>query len=374
MNHLGLDRVLVLVAASLAACEGSDSTPGGAVDTGVVDVGAPKNCNPSSPAVVPPPTGCTNPATDYTPRDLASAGTRYPVCISDDNAYHPFNIDVPANGRIGAIAEMGKLLAWDGSRVPTPADFDAARIAYTQPEGVDSRVQRREDIHYPPAPKECKDMTPDEIATYRDRCVGPGKILPIINDAFAKGTKGIDPTIQAARIEGALLWMNWVSVFKEAMGCETAVEQCDSTTGWWAGNQDRKATPTAFSFASNVKALSVEGYERQWDSILAVRCWRDSDNPTGKAVNLTLRDKAKAQLDRSNNHGLALIVRHRLQNVSCVSAWETVKILGGALDFVATNADPAKAKILRDELAKPDPNTADTKAAIAALDALFPCP
>jgi hypothetical protein len=356
----------------VAACESKDPvpTPGSTADA----ASTAHACNPAGAAVLAPPAGCSISPADYTPRDPSSAGSRFPRCISDDNAYHPFNIDVPANGRISAIAKMGELLGWDGSRVPAPADFEQARIAYTQPEGVDSRVQRREDIHYPAAPKLCRDMTPAEIAQYRDRCAGPGKILPIINDAFEKGTKAVDPTIQAARIEGALLWMNWVSVFKEAMGCETEVEQCDSTTGWWGGNQDRRAAPTKSSFAANVKPLSVVAYERQWDAILAVRCWRDADNPTGTATNTALRDRAKAQLDQSNNHALALVIRHRLQNLTCVSAWETVKILGGAIDFVATSADPTKAKILRDETAKSDPKNVDPKAAIAALDALFPCP
>jgi hypothetical protein len=80
------------------------------------------------------------------------------------------------------------------------------------------------------------------------------------------------------------------------------------------------------------------------------------------------------QLDRAVDHALALIVRHRLQNLGCGAAWETVKILGGVLDRAATAADPAAAQVLRDELAKSDPKAVDVKAATSALEKAFPCP
>ena len=76
----------------------------------------------------------------------------------------------------------------------------------------------------------------------------------------------------------------------------------------------------------------------------------------------------------AGDHALALIVRHRLQNLGCGSAWETVKILGAVLDRAATAADASAAQVLRDELAKADAATVNSTAAISALEKLFPCP
>jgi hypothetical protein len=323
--------------------------------------------------LAPPQASCVIPDTDYTPRDASSAGKRYPACISDDDAYHPFQADVPSNARLAAIVSIGQMLHWDGSKVPTPAEFDQARLLYTQPEGVDSRVQRREDIHYPAAPAKCQDMTADEIAKYPDRCVGPAKLIPILNDAFQKGASGVEPVVQAARIEAALVWFMYVSYYKESFGCATELNQCDSTSAYWAGQQDRSKEPTG-GLGLYVKPLSKEAYERGWDAVLAMRCWRDADNPQGNATNVELMNRMGDQIDRAGDHALALIVRHRLQNLGCAAAWETVKILGGVLDRAATARGAGQAAVLRAELAKADPAEVDTKAAIAAIDALFPCP
>lgn len=363
----------LLTTLTLVACESED--PAGSSDNNATP-GAGQACYADAAPALPPPApleSCAIPPTFYTPRDPSSAGTRYPACISDDNTYHPFQVDVPSNARLAAIEQIGKLLAWDGSRVPTPKDFDEARLAYTQPEGVDSRVQRREDVHYPAAPKLCRDMTPDEIAQYPDRCAGPAKVIPLLNDAFDKGSKGVDPLVQSARIEAALLWFMYMSYYKEGLGCGTELNQCDSTSSYWAGNQDRSAAPTA-GLGKYIRPLSSEAYERGWDAVLAMRCWRAVDNPDGVASDQALMARVGAQLDKAGDHALALIVRHRLQSLSCVPAWETVKILGGVLDRAATAADPTRAKVLRDELAKGDPGAVDTKAAISALEAMFPCP
>ncbi|MET0592685.1 MAG: hypothetical protein ABW133_08300 [Polyangiaceae bacterium] len=330
-------------------------------------------CDPDGALALAPPPACQIGATEYTPRDRASAGTRFPACISDDNAYHPFQSDVPSNARLAAIESIGRMLGWKEAKVPTADDFEQARVLYTQPEGVDSRVQRREDVHYPEAPKLCRDMTSDEIKQYPDRCVGPAKIIPLLNDAFDKGQKGINPLLQAARAEAALIWFMYVSYYKEGLGCQVELNQCDSTSAYWGGNQDRTAAPTG-GLGRYIKDLSPEGYERGWDAVLAMRCWRDLDNPTGTGSNVELMNRVGVQLDRAGDHALALIVRHRLQNLGCGAAWETVKILGGVLDRAATVNDAASAEILRNELAKTDPQAVDVKAATSALEKAFPCP
>ena len=356
---------------SLAACEGEDPSATPPNDAGIG--GGAQLCNPDGVAALPPPPACTVGSTEYTPRDPSTAGTRFPACISDDNAYHPYQADVSSNARLAAIESMRQMLGWDGSKVPAPSDFDQARLLYTQMEGVDSRVQRREDIHYPEAPKLCRVMTAEEMMQYPDRCVGPVKIIPMINDAFEKGSMGIDPVRQASRLEAALIWFIYVSYYKEGLGCQLEFNQCDSTSSYWGGNQDRSAPPIG-GLGKYVKPLSPEAYERGWDAVLAMRCWRDVDNPSDIGTNIELMNRVGVQLDRAGDHGLALIVRHRLQNLGCAAAWETVKVLGGVLDRAATVADPAQAKVLRDELAKADPATVDARAATSALERLFPCP
>ena len=331
--------VLFALSAFVAlGCESEDPmSPGGgpSPDGGQGSEGGTRACDPDGVTALPPPPACTIGPTEYTPRDATSAGKRFPACISDDNAYHPFQADVPSNARLAAIQSIGQMLGWNRSKVPTPADFEQARLLYSQPEGVDSRVQRREDVHYPEAPKLCRDMTSEEAMQYADRCVGPAKIIPMLNDAFEKGQKGIDPVIQAARVEAALIWFMYVSYYKEGLGCQLELNQCDSTSAYWGGNQDRTAPPTG-GLGRYVKPLSPEAYERGWDAVLAMRCWRDLDNPSGVGSNVELMNRVGVQLDRAGNHGLALVVRHRLQNLGCGAAWETVKILGGVLDHVAT--------------------------------------
>jgi hypothetical protein len=367
---------VVTFAIAAWGCETDDPlSPGGSLnpDGGAGDGTGGQLCDPDGMTPLPPPPACTVGSTEYTPRDPESAGKRYPACISDDNAYHPFQSDVPSNARLAAIESIGRMLGWKGAKVPTAADFEQARVLYTQPEGVDSRVQRREDVHYPEAPKLCRDMTSDEIKQYPDRCVGPAKIIPMLNDAFQKGQSGIEPLVQAARVEAALIWFMYVSYYKEGLGCQIELNQCDSTSAYWGGNQDRTAPPTG-GLGRYIKELSPEAYERGWDAVLAMRCWRDVDNPGGTGMNLELMNRVGVQLDRAGDHALALIVRHRLQNLGCGAAWETVKILGGVLDRAATVADPAAAQVLRDELAKVDPNAVDVKAATSALEKAFPCP
>jgi hypothetical protein len=355
-------------------CESEDPmSPGGGSpnDAATGSDGGARACDPDGVTALSPPPACAIGPTEYTPRDLSSAGKRFPACISDDNAYHPF-ADVPSNARLAAIESMGQMLGWNGSKVATLADFEQARLLYTQPEGVDSRVQRREDIHYPEAPKPCREFSPEEAMQYPDRCVGQAKIIPMLNDAFDKGQKGVDPVLQAARVEAALIWFMFVSYYKEGLGCQLELNQCDSTSAYWAGNQDRTAAPTG-GLGKYIKALSPEAYERGWDAVLAMRCWRDIDNPNGIGSNTDLMNRVGVQLDRAGDHALALLVRHRLQNLGCTAAWETVKILGSVLDRAATAADAATAKVLRDELAKTVPTSIDAIAATSALEKLFPC-
>jgi hypothetical protein len=90
-------------------------------------------------------------------------------------------------------------------------------------------------------------------------------------------------------------------------------------------------------------------------------------------MDLALRDKAMAQLDRGLLRAVAVIVRQRAEALPCDTAWVTVKILGPVLDREAEARDPANAAVLRDQIAKGQDGI-DVAAYVKALDAIFPCP
>jgi hypothetical protein len=370
-----MKRIFVSIVATLSltaapACESSDPiahTPdagqgGGAgavlcdANEGIADVSGPS---------------CAPLADDYTPRDAASKNDMWPACISDGNAYVAFNTNISSLARVAAFEEIGKILGFGGLSAPTSQDFLDARVVYTQEQGIESRVVRREDEHYPPAPLACRDMTVEEQAMYPDRCVGPVKIRPILNDAFQHGIEGKDPVGNAARIEGALIWFFYASIYKEATSAFLNPPDVDSMWAKYTGGEPRAS---ALGLSRYIRPRSLEAHDRIWDGLLAVRCWRDLDNPTGPAMDVMLRDRARAQLDRALLRGLAVLVRQRAARLSCAAAWESVKIVGGVLDREATLRDPTNAGVLRAELAKARAEDVDRDKLIAALDAIFPCP
>jgi hypothetical protein len=240
-------------------------------------------------------------------------------------------------------------------------------------------VQRREDLHVPAVPAAdgaCTDPGVPEL--YPDRCVGPARILPILNQAFVDGTAGTEPLVAAARIEAALLWFVYLSPYKEANTCTDTPADCDSAWAYYTGGEDRAA---GLGLAAYLRGLDLETHDRIWDGLLAVRCWKNLDNETGVSTDLALRDRAIAQLDHALIRGVALIVRDRFDDLRAATTdekrradWEFVKILGGALDREAAARDPAAAEVLHVELGRSDPAVVDIDAAQGAIDLLFPCP
>jgi hypothetical protein len=382
-------RIVVLsVLALVVGCEAGDpeitprDTGSTVVDTEVIDTsttdtgsagdGGDADAAPACTSVemvTPQPAdpSCKPKAMDYRPGATDDGWTM--ACISDDNAYHRFSESISTITRIAAFDEISKLLGFGTDKVPTADDFINARTVFAADQGLGSRVERREDEHYPAAPKACNTMTADELMMYRDRCAGPAKILPIVNAAFTEGAMGKNGRANGDRLEGAFLWFLYLSPYKEARTCTTAAVDCDSSYAYYTGGDPRS---DGKGFARYVKARSQQTHDAIWDGILAVRCWRDLDNPTGTATNLTLRDQAVDQLDRAMNKGLAVIVRQRVARRMC-GGWISTQIIGGVLDREATKRDAAKAAALRTEFAKNDPATVDEKALFAALDALFPC-
>lgn len=358
------------MAAAAAACEADDPTPTGLGGAGGAG-GVVELCDADQGIADLEGASCAPMPDDYQPRDNGSANDTWPACISDAGEYVKFDMNISSLARVAAFEEIAALLGFGGTKVPSPDDFLAARVVYAQEQGIESRVVRREDEHYPAAPVLCRDMTPEEQAMYPDRCVGPVKIRPILNDAFEAGIRGEEPLENAGRIEAALLWFLYVSIHKEATTAAQVAVDVDSMWAKYTGGEPRES---ALGFSRYVKPRSQQAHDRIWDGLLAVRCWRDLDNPTGVAMDLAMRDRARAQLDRALLRGVALIVRQRLEQAACAPAWESAKILGGVLDREATARDAAQAAVLREELGKGRAEDVDVARAIGALDALFPCP
>lgn len=310
---------------------------------------------------------------------LGSTTDPYAACISDDGTYHPFDPSIGSIGRVAGFERIAALLWRADGAAPNKQAFVEARVAYTEAEGLESRLARREDEHYPAAAKACGDMDASELAANPDRCVGPAKLVPLLNDAFAQGSQGIAPLENAARIEAALLWFLYVSVHKEATTCTGKAKDCDSSQAYYHGGEPKSG---GLGLARYVRSVSTQAHERVWDGILAVRCWRDLDSAV-PATDLALRDKAIGQLDRALLRGMMLLTKARIaayRQASCNPArpalWATVQILGGVLDREARDRDATKAASVRATLAKADGvvTAPELDTLVAALDALFPCP
>lgn len=376
MSRFGWSMLLLgTFTLALVGCAEDDPSPtdAGVTDTVIVGDGAPCLANWGLPDVEADDPACKPLADDYEP---GSTTDSYPACISDDDTYHRFEASIGSIGRIAGFEAIAKLL-WkpDGTR-PTATDFTDARVTYSQNEGLQSRIERREDEHYGAAAKKCADMDATELSQNADRCVGPAKIQPLLNDAFLAGGKGEDVLKNAARIEAALLWFLYVSVHKEATTCTNKQKDCDSSYAYWAGGE---AEGAGLGLARYIRTVSPQAAGRVWDGVLAVRCWRDLDQAV-PATDLALRDKAIAQLDRALLRGMAVLLESRLEafrQESCAETreaiWAGLQILGGVLDREAQVRDATQAGKLKAELQK-SADAADTTVIGDALDAIFPCP
>ncbi len=309
---------------------------------------------------------CKQTTTDYVP----GQNDTWAACISDDNTYHPFDPNISTIARVAAFEKIADLLGFGADKTPTAQDFIDARVEYSVDQGLESRVSRREDEHYPAAAKKCQDMTPAELAMNPDRCVGPAQIQPILNAAFQDGIDQKEPALNAARIEAGLLWFLYMSVYKEATTCTNTQADCDSSYAYYTGGE---AKDMGLGLSRYVRERSTQANDFTWNGVLAVRCWRDLDNPSGAAMDIPLRDKARAQVDRALLRGVSLIVRQRALAMPCDTAWETVKIMGPVVHREAELRDPTNAKVLKDQIAK-GKAAFEPATYVEALDKIFPCP
>lgn len=360
-------RIALLALCLLAACGGASNPEN--PDAGPVPADA-GDC-PNPPAPTEDVSACAPLATDYQPRASGSANDSWAACISDDNTYHPIDPNISSVARVAAFDQIADLL-WRDGKVPSAQDFTDARVLYAADQGLDSRVQRREDIHYPAGPGKCSE--PAVADAHPDRCAGPKKLLPILNDAFAKGSGGEAPRVNAARVEAALLWFLYLSSLSEVESCASKPADCDSCWAYYAGGTPRDQPA---GFARYVRALGRETHDRAYDATLAVRCWRALDAAT-PATNLTLRNQARDQLDRATVRGIALVARQRFAELSCADAdgrQARLAFLRTLVPFLDREARQRNAG-LADQLAAQvaEGVEPDAAKAVAAIDALFACP
>jgi len=379
---------LLLSSLTLGACR-TDDDP--IADSGGSEDGelAGEPCEPADDPV--DESSCVALDTDYRPAD--STPDMYPACISDGGVYELIADPPGTIARIVAYDTIATLLWRSGP--PSPADFTAARTTYELDEGLGSRVDRREDLHYPPIPmaewdpgldpdKQCANST--NAANHPDRCVGPTQLRPLINAAFIAGMSGAgDPNVHAARINAGLLWFSYLSVYKEAYTCVHTAKDCDSAWAYYTGGA--QVDGALLGFAEIVARHSPTTHQRIFAAILAVRCFRDlysiNDFPTYDDLpseGQQLFEAALQQLDAALARGFALGLRAQLlahDGDQCAEAldanWAYVEIVGRALDREVRERDPGAADELLAIYELDAPTSADLERAVALIDLVIPC-
>lgn len=317
---------------------------------------------------------CQPLATDYLPRVSNSSTDMWPACISDQGVFAPINANISSIARVTAFEDIATLL-WRDGVLPTPQAFLDARAIYAVDQGLDSRVQRREDVHFPAAPSACSTAGIPE--RYPERCAGPMKLLPILNDAFAKGARGESPRVQAARIEASLVWFFYLSALSEVKSCTTKPQDCDSCWAYYGGGGGREAP---LGLGKLISSLGPKTHDRAYDALLAVRCWRNLDNELGIATDTARRDLAFTQLDAALLRGVALLLRQRATELACTSGevrdarLAFINTLGPFFSRAARERSAGAADVLAREVDRSTAAELQITELTDALDALFPCP
>ena len=310
---------------------------------------------------------CEVSADEYQPRNDSTQWGAYVCSINEDiNQYKPINPSISTMARVEAFEHIAALL-W---KKPTPssADFEKAKERYALNEGLDSRVQRREDVHFEALPGAQKCSEAGLAEQCPGRCAGPAHILPVLNDAFAKGMQGQDTSIQARRIEAALLWFFYLSSLAEVQSCAETPNNCDSAWAYYTGGTPRDEP---VGLAAYVRALSPETHERAYDAALAVRCWRDLDQAV-PANNTTLQSLALGQYDKALIRGIALILNERASKWADPAQHAFVQTLFALMETQATQRNAALAQELKTWVDNPATNSISRIHEIVGF--LFPCP
>jgi hypothetical protein len=386
-----LTRITSLVLPlALAACTPGEDDGNADSETADTETGGQQFADPCPPLdVVLDESACTALPTDF----VAGADDSYPACISDSGTYQLVGDPPGTIARIEAFEEIAALL-WSDT-APDSQAFADARTQYNIDEGLASRVDRREDLHYPEIPmaewdpglssdQQCSNT---ELAmAYPERCVGPSTIRPLIEQAFIDGIDGTgDPNVNAAKIKAGLLWFLYVSTYKEAYTCFSVKGgDCDSQWAYYGGGG--QVDSGLLGYAKLVDQFSPNTNARVFDAMLAVRCVRDlypeEDFPAGMplpAEGQMLFDMAWEQLDQALHRSFAVILRqHAAAQDSCGGAaaanWAFVQVVGQVLQREAADRNATASSELDSLYALAEPAPEDVARVLELLDEVFPCP
>ncbi len=331
--------------------------------------------------------GCSDEMTEDNNTSSTNNGTvnqeqqleEWNMCRMDTEEYTQFEETISSIGRVNGFEEIADRL-WRVDMPPMASAFDEASMIYLEPEGLDSRVSRREDEHYEPVTNDdgetlrCRDEGVPEMAP--DRCVGPAQIKPIIIDALGEGGMGTDPEVNAARIEAALLWFFYVSTYKETVTCTQKKKDCDSSYAYYTGGQPESG---GIGLAGYFREHVPTAHELTWDGLIAMRCWRSVDDAE-TAMNIELRDRALEVLDEGLLYGMSRLVTWRLgeledsMGVEREADWAFLQILGPVLDRAAQQRDADQAAELMMAWEADSPDNIDPAMVSQTITELFPEP
>lgn len=298
-------------------------------------------------ADVTPPPACMPAATDFQPRlPMAMWVAPYNTCtsVTNPNTYPLFSMSAAAPGRVTALGALeGAGNFFDPTRDPAPGEFramgDAGAVnaaGLFMANGIETRFLRRADERYAVptvdgmgTPLALNSSYQDfcgvsaQAAANMDYCTGPNALNPVYQAAISAGASGMPAgtpsRVHAARIQAAYQWWLFISSHKESLTCAPVNADCDSAAGYYTGTAGRNDA-TQYGLARELIALGDVGrdaHNRIWDSLLAVRCWRELDGaatlPAMPAMNEMLRERARLQQDRALTRGMALILQARLR-------------------------------------------------------------
>ena len=309
----------------------------------------------------------------------AEQRAQYDQCVRDGDAYTPFEGSISTTPRVEAFETIADQL-WRASDAPDSAAFDNALETYLAQEGLQSRVSRREDERQAPVtrdgePVKCGDLADEDLDPAR--CVGPAQIGPLLNDAFEQGGAGIDPAINAARVEAGLLWFFYISSYKEAVTCAEKRRDCDSS---WAYYNGARPPGAGIGLSSYVREAALPLDEAVGDAHTALSCWRTTDAAL-VAENGALHADALARLEASLDDGFAAVIKARAEAartaavVSPGADWTFVEITGRALLFAYNERLPEQAFAFEAALDLGAPTSEQEWDAItAAIDAFLLAP
>lgn len=332
-----------------------------AFDAGPSDAG-PSDSGPSDAG----PRVCMGPATDFPGSTDYTCATTRAALMSMPNAYPPVGSgpSTSAIARTAAFQMMRTNGLFDVTRDPDAAAFTTARMLFDGGgNGLASRFGRRFDPHYPiPMVSDSSVRICQTEAVWRanpEFCVGPSALVPIALQAFAQGVTGdaAEPARNyAARIEATNIWFSHVSAYKESQTCAMTFAgadggrtDCDSGFAYYGGDATRAM---AIGYGGDVLRLEPATYQRTFDGMLAIRCWREMDtsdvtmqNPyTPMLSEPAIFARAHAQLDASLDRSIVVVLMDRLRAFEATTGLEQ----GAHLAFLRTLLAPIAARTLTD--------------------------